>query len=872
MKKYFSIFFALLAIVGMANAVAVEPESGSLVEKTEYSIPGTGNSFDKYYTCSETLAEGQTIVVFYYSHEPGVLMKVPFYFGPGGKNPLSTTKTEVDAEGNKVARVVANASSLVNGSGNPVIEIYQPDNANATWTYVICSESEAATVSIPNFGGAEEGPTTTVPGQDVDNAIALTKGTASSFTSTKKKLFVKFVAEESGKATMNLSNAASYSRWMEDGIMAYGQLKENYFANGCEFNVTKGKTYYCRYEFNADVEGTISYDIEAAEKGAERDVAILLEANGTQDLLGIPRVNDDYFNKTTWFKIEKNGVFDGLDLVEIKIDGDNGTYISLYADDETSAIKSYAMGSGSGMLAKNSTVMFDIDVTEHDYYIAINQDDVNGTATFTVRNSNPGETIAKAFTAVEGDNAVAKAGWYKYTHAGDDKLIILSGISNVYDVNGGNIASGADVQVGFTIREGASIYFQATNDFTITFKDIEVGMTAVNPVIITNEEGATFKLGTSAATDTYRFMQYTATEDGTFMYATQNAKILEFCNSATIRDITNPDAPKTVSAIQEESNEFGETYFIYKWSVVAGKTYLIEQGLGNNYGTVVFYTMFTPAAEGETAGKAIAINLDEAKDLGRTVSTAKYYKFTAPSAGDYTVSVQLTGYVKSYDANSNASSIAKSYTDGLEYHNETFTLAEGETLLFSCQPSAAIQHIGVDINDAYLPNYYATVTKADGASGIDYTSPKAIEFNKESSIGNSNVWHGAITVPAGETLYVVANTTSSVNAIYFAEQTSNGLQWINKKDDYSVENENGKQVYALKSAKTERTIQILSYGMSCDGTFVISLSNPTTGIETILSSSDKNAAKGIYTLSGQKANNVKKGQAYIINGAKVLVK
>ena len=105
MKKYFSIFFALLAIVGMANAVAVEPESGSLVEKTEYSIPGTGNSFDKYYTCSETLAEGQTIVVFYYSHEPGVLMKVPFYFGPGGKNPLSTTKTEVDAEGNKVMDV-----------------------------------------------------------------------------------------------------------------------------------------------------------------------------------------------------------------------------------------------------------------------------------------------------------------------------------------------------------------------------------------------------------------------------------------------------------------------------------------------------------------------------------------------------------------------------------------------------------------------------------------------------------------------------------------------------------------------------------------------------------------------------------------------
>lgn len=45
-----------------------------------------------------------------------------------------------------------------------------------------------------------------------------------------------------------------------------------------------------------------------------------------------------------------------------------------------------------------------------------------------------------------------------------------------------------------------------------------------------------------------------------------------------------------------------------------------------------------------------------------------------------------------------------------------------------------------------------------------------------------------------------------------------------------------------------------------------------TGIEQLFPQAEQTSAKGIYTLSGQKVDTVKKGQVYIINGNKVLIK
>lgn len=52
----------------------------------------------------------------------------------------------------------------------------------------------------------------------------------------------------------------------------------------------------------------------------------------------------------------------------------------------------------------------------------------------------------------------------------------------------------------------------------------------------------------------------------------------------------------------------------------------------------------------------------------------------------------------------------------------------------------------------------------------------------------------------------------------------------------------------------------------------VNIDETITGIENLFPQKDKKAPKGIYTLSGQKVEKVQKGQVYIINGNKVLVK
>lgn len=833
-------------------------QGGNSLEKGEYT-GGTGTESnpyvvtkDKYY---EIIGEGQTGYVDeqYFKHETTTSSQyiVVFYIDPeGGKiyNPFlnqddkgysknsneGNLGTVTEADGSTWSRFYRQST----GEGD-LIQIYQPSTPKGIWCYdIVDSESEAQTVKNPYF--ANSAPVVDLDGQTEEKAFTLTQ-TATSITSPKSKtstteyvIYAKFEAAADGTATVTMPDGETWGKYLKKP----GDTRFNTFNFDNSFEVVQGQTYYIYYRYKSEVTGEAKYALREAGAGESRGAAILIEADGTQTLLGVPSVEveggKNYTNTTTWFKLEKEGALDGKTLMTVKIGGDNTTEVALYQNDETSPIKTYAMGDGSGMLAKNSTVKFDINIAENDYYIAISQDDVNGTAQFTFSVAQPGETIATALEAVAGSNTISTAGWYKYTHSGDRKLIKVSGISKIVNEEGGLVAEGDDVKVGFVITEGTSIYFEASGNFTITLSDVEKGMTADDPVIIDNENGATFNLS-GAATDTQRFMQYSATEDGTFIYATQNASVLEYAVSATVRDVTNAETPKTVSIVQKESAEFGETYFIYKWPVVAGHTYAIEQSLGNNFGKVEFFTMFTPAEAGETIGKAFPIELYEAKDLGRQATTPKYYKFTAAEAGDYTVSVQLTGYVKSYDADGNSTTIQKSYSDGLVYHNETFTLAEGESLVFSCEPSETIEHVAGGVNDAFIPNYYATVTKASDTAGLDYNHPESITENDEMSLDASNVWYGPITVPAETPLYVKAtlNDETETSAVYFAVQTAtSGLQWINKDTKLSVEIEGKTQIFTLAPSTEERQINLLGYGMLCAGTFSYSFTEPTVTPET----------------------------------------
>lgn len=56
------------------------------------------------------------------------------------------------------------------------------------------------------------------------------------------------------------------------------------------------------------------------------------------------------------------------------------------------------------------------------------------------------------------------------------------------------------------------------------------------------------------------------------------------------------------------------------------------------------------------------------------------------------------------------------------------------------------------------------------------------------------------------------------------------------------------------------------------GLSFVNIDETVTGVEKLFPQTNKTAKQGIYTLGGQKVNKVQKGQVYIINGTKVLVK
>lgn len=883
MKKVYLVLFTLLSLF-TTKAVAEVPSKGGIVKAgTVYDIPIKG---EEGYIADNTVdfevaaTAGQYIVVFL--NAPDASKKAIdftniFYNYAGSKNYNIQSVMSTSKDGSFTYRRYYYAGPQAG------IDIYAEDQnkqgSGYSWCYVIVdSEAEIATVKNPADQGEGE---PAQPGQDIENAILLSQGTTTSFTSctsgSNHLIYLKVIPAFSGTITMNLGAEATYARWMEEGIIAYGQLKQNMFIDGNKFRVEKGKTYYCLYQFAQETKSSVSYSLQQAGPGETRDMAINITSQGTFDLLGIPHYTEGdetiYENKTTWFRIAQ-GTFPGSDLIYVKLDGGLHGDIELF-EGESGSIKSYAIGTGSGMLPVNPKVQFDANLDNNDYYIAITQEDAGGKATFTFKKAEPGESMKTALQAFVGRNTPTKGGlWYYYTHQGERKNIVFSGISTVYDAEGGLISSGDDVALGFAINDGQTVYVQApASGFTITLSSVDKGMSADDPIIIDNNTGATFKMGSSAATDAYRYMKYTATEDGTFLYATDNKKVLEYHNSATIRDITNPDAPKTVTAIQEESTDFGDKYFIYKWTVQEGHTYLIEQGLGNNYGTVTFFTLFTAAEAGETYGKAIIIEADKSIDLGRKTAMRKYYSFTATETSDYTISAHLQGYVRVYSSESTSYSVPVNYDNGLIYHNETVSLAAGEKIVISCEPSADIEHFGGDIDDSYLPNYYISITSTDSESGIDYNAPILLNENESGKIvADKNIWYGIIEVPAGNTFTVTATLakSSDKNALYLACEDEYGqFQWVSKPKELSVSPSGTKQIYTLSSANRDRKVLIMSCGLVATGT--LSYTGGTTAVDA-LPSRTITTSSAIHTLSGAKTSNLQKGNIYIIGGKTTLMK
>lgn len=697
-------------------------------------------------------------------------------------------------------------------------------------------------------------------GENIENAMPLTPGVASTFTSScvddVHLLYVKFEATNSGTVTINLDQPNTRARWMQEGVYAYGQLRQNLFRNGKEITVEKGKTYYCYYNFAAETTGTISFTLDAAQAGSLRSEAITLSAAGTQQLLGRAHEGEDFYNTTTWFRLDRAALAD-MQIMTVDVRGDVNTTIELFTNEETSYTKLYVINATA-----QAPVQFEIDLSKNDYYLAINVDDAGAKATFSFAHAQPGETLGTALDATLGTNNTVTGLWYRYTHTGNDYVTITT--SAIYDASGSVIIEGSEAaSSGIRMSDGSTVYFRATSSTTtIASRAIQPGETSENPYVITlnADYSAAFTFNMpSGSSDALRYMQVTAPDDGTFLYGTGNKNVVDVACGATVYDITN-GSRKAVSVLQEQRT-YDVKMFVYEWTVVAGHTYLIEQTLEYGMGAVEFLATFAPAAEGETIDKAIALTEAVPYSLGRKATKATYYKFTAPEAGDYLFSAHVTGYVKGYE-DGRGYSIAKDYAGGSEFHNDVYTLAEGETVVFSAEPTTPIEHLGGGVQDFFIPDYYLVMSKV-GTIGADISSADAIVTS--GTIGNTNSWYGPISVPAEHTITVTVNdaSVSGISAIFFSDTNA---KWINNEKEVSYSVSGTSHQYVLAKALTDRTIYIMTNGMNTTGSFTIEgITSGITAPASVATSEDNI----YYTPAGQRTSTphsitIQKGKKFVL--------
>lgn len=852
-KIVFTLFFFLFASFASAS------DGGKVEAGKQYDVP-VGN-FDIDYTTTEDIPEGQTVVVFYNTQKPLAFTPRNFAFGSSYKE--FGYANEYDADRNLVVRFY-DTKGIVKAGKPLLINLYSPLEEGAKWAYVICPESDKQTVADPF--GSSGADTQDLPGQTEATAFELT--TSSQFVTaapsknnpTEYVIYAKFTPATEGKVSFTLPNG-EITRY----IKAEGESFKT-FSTENGVHVMPGVTYYVWYRYSGEVSGNIRYTLAPLAHGEARSTAFVVSGDSTFDLLGRPSIGKDYFyNTTTWFRLDKDALSDKL-LMSIRLSGGNSGEVALFAEGVAEPVKAYAIGEGSGMLPINSTVEFDLDSSVQ-YYVAITQDNAGGVATFTFKEVEAGQTMGTALEAVLGSNAGKSGYWYRYTHTGDN-IISITGVNTVYNRNGGLVATGSDVSMGFRMVDAESVYFQAAGSFTIRATEVPVGFSPDMPVVLTLDKDGlgSFRFSLSGSdSDTRRYIQFTATESGTFMYGTDNSKVVEMALGTTVTDRT---AGKAVSVVQQKQN-FGSVYFTYTWQVTAGHTYLIEQTLVNNIGNVTFMASFTPAVQGEVIDNPIALPLAVAYNLGRKQALVKYFSFTAEEEGNYQLSVHVQGYVRYYDQDGASVPIPKDYANGTDFHNETFRLAAGEKIVFSVEPSADIEHLSVGIQDFFIPAYFAMVGRTD-LEGQTFELPMPANDCVLYDITEANTWYGPITIPAGERFEIkVLNTTNNSGAALFF--TNEKGQWINTDAEISCDTEASSHTYTMRAAYEDRTIYLMSCGFTTKGTWV--WGDAETGIQIADRQYGSAAISNntMFNLAGQKISSQRNG-IVVMQGKKMVRK
>lgn len=727
-------------------------------------------------------------------------------------------------------------------------------------------------------------------GSSADEAIVLTKGQMTQFTSvfsgTRNLIYAKFVADTDGIATITINSdpAPNSSKWMEEGVLAYGSLKTNILTG--TFDVEKGHTYYLLYNFATEATGSFGFNIEKAAEGTRSGTAYVVNGDCTMDLHGVePTIEDGvkvYVRTATWFRIDRKAL-GGKTLMNLKLTGGNFGDVTISSADISAG---YVIGEASGCIPPGMANFKQyIGNGTDDIYINIGQENINGKVEFTFSDAKDGETKDNPIAAALGSNNFSIGSglsevWFSYVNNGDNVITIKGVSTTVYSQNGGIVASGADVStVGFRMGNGDKVVFPVSAagniNFTIAQNNIAEGEYPDNPIDITNLSTFSITLP-SGSSDALRFMKYSASESGTFMYASSNAKMREVAFSATVRDITAGN--KVVNVIQQEQTG----YYTYTFTVDAGHEYLIEQTLQNGMGKVDFRTKFTAAKDGDVKSKPIIMAQNKSYTLGRKQTNTKYLQFTAPEAGTYLVSAQVKGQVRVYGEEEY--NIQRDYANDSEFRNDEMELKEGQSVIFGVTPNSDID---IHIQDAslsddkfqqdfFVPDYYIIVTKKDeSARGFSLDMPvNNLPAETAISFGDCNTYT-SIFVPEGCGLEVTETLSAShpgSAGIYFTE---NG-KWITLASQVAmadgVDASAKTRVFTLNEGSKNRTIIVLAEGALVSGTWKYKLlGDAPTGIENVDVTAG-NRSEGIYTIGGVKVKSADKAGLYIVNGKKVSVK
>lgn len=263
MKRFLFIFTVMLSLFSMTAKAA-----NVVTQGVTYPITVFGNDCDEYFQTSEVVPVGSTLVVFTNCNTKVSLPNTSRVgFGANGMTSPSTKARETDTDGNAVVRY----TRIGNGS-QMYINIYQFDEeySNATWCYVICDASVAATIANPSQ--KLDNSNQPKPGQDEDNAVVI-NATAKSFSSveidSKNVFYAKFTPAYNGSAIINMTQDATAAQYKAQGTADWNTIP----ADG-KISISKDATYLLKWEFAEATEGNVSYELEIP--GFDKSSAIVL--------------------------------------------------------------------------------------------------------------------------------------------------------------------------------------------------------------------------------------------------------------------------------------------------------------------------------------------------------------------------------------------------------------------------------------------------------------------------------------------------------------------------------------------------------------------------------------------------------------------